>query len=214
MGLFLCFSSGSWRVISFTQQILLLALSCHNKAMCDQTQTDMFVSVLHKTDKLVGRIEKLLKVKFKIQWSSFPKDTIRSSAQGNCSAKSLAASVMSSILPCSSILPGPPYPPPVMLSLGRVWPWGSGHGGVWPAGVPQGGRGVPQGGGGSHRGRGQGTFWSSCHILHYHVVLRPEGTSHNYKNTFQGKTYSNVFNCFTSIPAKVVNISKTEQTPT
>ncbi len=45
----------------------------------------------------------------------------RSSAQGNCSAKSLAASVMSSILPCSSILPGPPCPPPVILSLGGVW---------------------------------------------------------------------------------------------
>ncbi len=28
-------------------------------------------------------------------------------------------------------------------------------------------------------GGGQGTFWSSCHILHYHMVLRPEGTSHN-----------------------------------
>ncbi len=61
----------------------------------------------------------------------------RSSAQGNCSAKSLAALVILSILPCSSILPGPPYPPPVMLSLGGggglargVWPQGgSSHGG-------------------------------------------------------------------------------------
>ncbi len=35
------------------------------------------------------------------------------------------------------------------------------------------------GGGGSSRGRGQGTFQSSCHILHYHMVLRPKGTSHN-----------------------------------
>ena len=26
---------------------------------------------------------------------------------------------------------------------------------------------------------GQGTFQSSCHILHYHMVLRPKGTSHN-----------------------------------
>ncbi len=29
-------------------------------------------------------------------------------------------------------------------------------------------------------GRGQGTFLSSCHILHYHMVLRPKGTSHKY----------------------------------
>ncbi len=29
------------------------------------------------------------------------------------------------------------------------------------------------------RGRGQGTFQSSCHVLHYHMVLRPRGTSHN-----------------------------------
>ncbi len=43
------------------------------------------------------------------------------------------------------------------------------------------------GGGGSGRGRwglagggGQATFQSSCHILHYHMVLSPEGTSHNY----------------------------------
>ncbi len=50
----------------------------------------------------------------------------RSSAQGNCSAKSLAASVMSSILPCSSILPYPPYLPPVMLSTRRVLPLAGG----------------------------------------------------------------------------------------
>ena len=76
---------------------------------------------------------------------------------------SIAAALMSSLLPCLSILPGPPYPPPVMLSSG-----GTGHrvgglavgGGVWPKG-------------------GQGTFWSSCHILHYHMVLHPKGTSHN-----------------------------------
>ncbi len=73
-----------------------------------------------------------------------------SSAQGNCSAKSLAALVMSSILPC------PPCLPPVMLS---VYVWGSGCGGL--------------------RGRGQGTFHPPCHILHDHMVLRPEGTSHN-----------------------------------
>ncbi len=41
-------------------------------------------------------------------------------------------------------------------------------------------------GGGLGRGRGvgggagdQGIFPSTCHILHYHIVLRPEGTSHN-----------------------------------
>ncbi len=28
-------------------------------------------------------------------------------------------------------------------------------------------------------GRGQGTFHPPCHILHYHMVLRPKGTSHN-----------------------------------
>ena len=32
--------------------------------------------------------------------------------------------------------------------------------------------------GGSGQG-GQGTFQSSCHVLHYHMVLRPKGTSHN-----------------------------------
>ncbi len=46
--------------------------------------------------------------------------------------------------------------------------------------------GVPAGEGGLAGGRGQGTFQSSCHILHYHMVLRPEGTSHNYQ-------YSTVF---------------------
>ncbi len=34
-------------------------------------------------------------------------------------------------------------------------------------------------GGGLVGGGGQGTFQSSCHILHYHMVLRPEGTLHN-----------------------------------
>ncbi len=63
----------------------------------------------------------------------------RNSAQCNCSAKSLAASVM------SSILPTPPYLPPVILYTGR----GSGHRGVWL----QGGLG---GGGGWGRGRGLG----------------------------------------------------------
>ncbi len=74
---------------------------------------------------------------------------------------SVAVALMSSILPCLSILPGAPCPPPAMLSSAE-------GGGVW-AGSGQGGRGEG----------GQGTFWSSCHILHYHMVLRPKGTSHN-----------------------------------
>ncbi len=48
--------------------------------------------------------------------------------------------------------------------LGRVRGVGGGGGG-W--------------GGGGGRGRGQGTFHLPCHILHYHMVLRPKGTSHN-----------------------------------
>ncbi len=53
-----------------------------------------------------------------------------------------------------------------MLSLGgSIRGGGSGRG-----------RGVWQGEG---EGRGQGTFQSSCHVLHYHMVLRPKGTSHN-----------------------------------
>ncbi len=80
---------------------------------------------------------------------------------------------MSSILPCSSILPGPPCPPPVMWSLGGGV---SGHGGSGHRGlVGEGGSGWK----GVQGGGGQGTFCSSCHILHYHIVLRPKGTSHN-----------------------------------
>ncbi len=69
----------------------------------------------------------------------------RSSAQGNCSAKSLAGNVADSSLSSLSSAAGV---------------WGRGRG-----------RGV--------RGRGQGTFHPPCHILHHHMVLRPEGTSHN-----------------------------------
>ena len=42
-----------------------------------------------------------------------------------------------------------------------------------------GGSGLQRSGDGVLGGRGQGTNQSSCHILHYHMVLRPEGTSHN-----------------------------------
>ena len=56
----------------------------------------------------------------------------------------------------------------------------SGHrGGVWPYG---GGLGRGRGGRG---GGGQGTFPSSCPILHYHMVLRPKGTSHNKPEQFR-----------------------------
>ncbi len=66
----------------------------------------------------------------------------RSSAQGNCSAKSLVASVMLSILPCSSILPSPPCLPPVMLSVGGAAAWGVRPQGVWVGGgLGGGGRG-------------------------------------------------------------------------
>ena len=99
----------------------------------------------------------------------------RSSAQGNCSAKSLAASVMSSILLSSSILPGPPCPPPVILSWGGCLAMG----GLATGGVGRGGKGGPQGDRGIPQGEGQGISWSSCHILHYYMVLRPKGTSHN-----------------------------------
>ncbi len=63
------------------------------------------------------------------------------------------------------ILPCPPCLPPVMLSA---------RGGGGPGG---------SGGGGSGGGRGQGTFHPPYHVLHYHMVLRPEGTSHN-KSSF------------------------------
>ncbi len=42
--------------------------------------------------------------------------------------------------------------------------------------------GLAEGGGGGGGGfgeRGQGIFHPTWHILHYHMVLRPEGTSHN-----------------------------------
>ncbi len=75
----------------------------------------------------------------------------KNSAQGNCSAKSFAASVMLSILPCSSILPCPPCLPPIMLCVG---------GGVLPpvcVCVCGGGSASSGGGGGgSHR---EGVLW-------------------------------------------------------
>ena len=32
-------------------------------------------------------------------------------------------------------------------------------------------------GGGGLTGEGQGTFHPTCHMLHYHMVFRPKGTS-------------------------------------
>ena len=49
-------------------------------------------------------------------------------------------------------------------------------------------------GGSGHRGGvpwGQWTFWSSCHVLHCHMVLRPEGTSHNHDTGWQWKEAKN-----------------------
>ncbi len=101
----------------------------------------------------------------------------RSSAQGNCSAKSLAGHVVDSSLSSLSST----------SHVGRLQGGGGstrGEGG--PAGGSGGGggggwggEGVGGGGGGLGRGRGQGTFYPPCHILHYHMVLRPKGTSHD-----------------------------------
>ncbi len=86
-----------------------------------------------------------------------PFSVTRSSAQGNCSAKSLPGNVADSSL--SS------------LSSERRGVWG--QGGLGAGGVR--GQGIREG-----RGLGrQGTFHPPCHVLHYHMVLRPEGTSHN-----------------------------------
>ncbi len=82
----------------------------------------------------------------------------RSSAQANCSAKSLAGNVVDSSVSSTSH---------------AVQSWGVGEG-----------EGV--------RGRGQGTFHPPCHKLHYHMVLRPEGTSHNHLSLF-----ARVFSCST-----------------
>ncbi len=42
----------------------------------------------------------------------------------------------------------------------------------------EGGPATGGGGGGGGLG-GRGHFYPPCHILHYHMVLRPEGTLHN-----------------------------------
>ncbi len=77
---------------------------------------------------------------FHLAWNLSVPQT-RSSAQGNCSATSLAPAIVidSSLSSLSSPL-----------------------GVRWGVGV-----------------QGEGTFHPPCHILHYHMVLWPEGTSHN-----------------------------------
>ncbi len=87
----------------------------------------------------------------------------RSSAQGNCSAKSLAGYVIDSSL---SSLSSTSY------AVHKGGLGGRGSGGRGGLGR---GRGVGEG----VKGRGQGTFYPLCHTLHDHMVLRPEGTSHN-----------------------------------
>ncbi len=66
----------------------------------------------------------------------------------------------------------PILPPQVMLFV---------DGGVQGAGGSRvgdsGGRGL---------GRGQHTFHAPCHVLHYHLVLRPKGTSHNQEARGEG----------------------------
>ncbi len=98
----------------------------------------------------------------------------RSSAQGNCSAKSLAGNVIDSSLSSLSSKGG---------GSRGVW-WGSG---VWQGeggwGLGE-GRGWGGGGGVGGWGRGQGIFHPPCHVLHYHMVLRPEGTPHNNTTPF------------------------------
>ncbi len=80
----------------------------------------------------------------------------RSSAQGNCSAKSLAGNVTDSSLSSLSSMG---------VSGGRGGSRGKGFGG----------RGIREGEGVRE---GEGTFHPPCHILHYHMVLLPKGTSH------------------------------------
>ncbi len=73
---------------------------------------------------------------------------MRSSAQGNCSAKSFAGNVADS---SSS-------------SLSSMGGGVQGQGGLGAGGLGR-GRGLG--------GRGQGTFHPPCYVLHYHMVLRP-----------------------------------------
>ncbi len=75
----------------------------------------------------------------------------RSSVQGNCSAKSLAGNIVDSSLSSLSSTSHTNTNPQIYR------------------------------GGGSGQGEreGEGTFLPPCHVLNYHMVLRPKGTSHN-----------------------------------
>ncbi len=87
-----------------------------------------------------------------------------------------ATAVQSPLLVMWLILPYPPYLPPVILSL-------TGGGGPAAGGcLAMGGLGGGLGRGRGVGGGGQGTFHPPCHILHYHMVLCPEGSSHNEGN--------------------------------
>ncbi len=120
------------------------------QSVINNTKTSRVEFVWLRTESLEYSLANFADLSASMICLNTSKQRTRNSAQGNCSAKSLAPG-MSSILPC----------PPCLL-----------HGrGVWR------GRGIWQGEGGL--GRGQGTFHPPCHILHDHMVLRPKGTSHN-----------------------------------
>ncbi len=57
------------------------------------------------------------------------------------------------------------------------------------------------------RGRGQGTFQPPCHVLHYHMVLRPKGTSHN-EGVREQKSHL-FFNFFSSTDNSATNLEST-----
>ncbi len=110
-------------------------------------------------------------------WDPRPFSETRSSAQGNCSAKSLASNVVDSSLSSLSSQQGG-----VQAGEGDPTGGGGSSGG--------GGLGRGRGGGGEGKGRGRGRGWGGGgdrgisstlpYILHCHMVLRPEGTSHNH----------------------------------
>ncbi len=54
-----------------------------------------------------------------------------------------------------------------------------GRGGTSGGSGREGGSGRGRGSGRGEGVRGQGTFHPPCHMQHHHMVLRPEGTSHN-----------------------------------
>ncbi len=88
----------------------------------------------------------------------------RSSAQGNCSAKSLAASVS-----CQFFLVHQFFLVLLVFHQSCCLQGGSGCRGVWAGGGVGGWEGVGEG------EEVRGTLHPPCHVLHYHMVLRPEG---------------------------------------